>query len=57
MRNIVRGCADFLDDRTLVSPAFPMGRCPKEADRRGAAGKTDEESGEVRGTCGKSVSP
>lgn len=23
MRNIVRGCADFLDDRTLVSPACP----------------------------------
>ena len=31
--------------------------CPKGADRRGAVGKTDEESGEVRGTCGESVSP
>ena len=26
--------------------------CPKVADRRGAVGKPDEESGEVRGTCG-----
>ena len=31
--------------------------CPKVADRRGAVGKPDEESGEVRGTCGKSVRP
>lgn len=31
--------------------------CPKGADRRGAAGKTDAESGEGRGTYGKSVSP
>ena len=38
--------------------AFPSrGRCLEGADRALAAGKTDEESGEVRGTYGESVSP
>ena len=33
--------------------AFPSrGRCPAGADRAQAVRKTDEESGEVRGTCG-----
>ena len=39
----------------LVSSAPLPGRCPVEADRAQAAGKTDEKSGEVRGTCGESV--
>ena len=35
--------------------AFPSrGRCPVGADRALVAGKTDEKSGEVRGTCGES---
>ena len=32
------------------------GRCPEGADRAQAAGKTDEESRKVRGTCGGNVS-
>ena len=44
----------ILDDGIPVSSAFPSrGRCPEGADRALAAGKTDEKSREVHGTCGK----
>ena len=44
----------ILDDGIPVSSAFPSrGRRPEGADRALAAGKTDEKSREVHGTCGK----
>ena len=44
--------------RITTDKAFPSrGRCPVGADRALAAGKTDEESGEVRAAYGESVSP
>ena len=46
------------EKRITMDKAFPSrGRCPVGADRAQTAGKTDEESGEVRDTYGESVNP
>jgi len=54
----VKANTRICEKRITTDKAFPLrGRCPVGADRAQAAGKTDEESGEVRGTYGESVSP
>ena len=44
-------------DVTQLTISLNLIALPVGADRAQAAGKTDEESGEVRGTYGESVSP
>ena len=54
----VKANTRICEKRITTDKAFPSrGRCPVGADKALAAGKTDEESGEVRAAYGKSVSP